>query len=52
MNQGNIYENGFPVFSIKEAVLTALLTLTQNTQPTFTNQSRNKFGVNNEIFIY
>ncbi len=49
---GPIIKIGFPVFIIKEAVLTALLDTTNNTRSTFTDQSRNKFGVNDEILIY
>lgn len=46
------YEIGFLVFTRKEAVLTALFKPTKMTRTTFTDQSRNKFGVNNEILIY
>ena len=48
----SFYEIGFLVFMQKEAVLSALSKPEFNTAATFTDQSRNKFGVNNEILIY
>jgi hypothetical protein len=47
-----LYEIGFPVFSLKEAFLTALSITKKQAKPTFTDQSRNKFGVKHEILIY
>jgi hypothetical protein len=46
------YEIGFPVFSLKEAIFSALLSYKKRTGSTFTDQSRNKFGVKHEILIY
>ena len=48
----SFYEIGFLVFMQKEAVLSALLKPEIKAITTFTDQSRNKFGVNNEILIY
>jgi len=47
-----VHKIGFPVFSLKEALLTVLLPIKNKTPPTFTDQSRNKFGVKHEILIY
>ena len=46
-----IYKIGFLVFMQKEAILSALFKPTTNIKTTFTDQSRNKFGVNDEILI-
>ena len=43
---------GFLVFMQKEAILSALFKPIKPMITTFTDQSRNKFGVNNEILIY
>ena len=48
----SFYEIGFLVFMQKEAILSALSKPKLNTITTFTDQSRNKFGINNEILIY
>lgn len=47
-----LYEIGFPVFSLKEAILTALSIPKIQARSTFTDQSRNKFGVKHEILIF
>lgn len=49
---GSFFEIGFLVFMVKEPVLSAHFEATKNTRSTFTDQSRNKFGKNNEILIY
>jgi len=48
----SFYEIGFLVFMQKEAILSALFKQADKTTSTFTDQYRNKFGVNNEILIY
>ena len=47
-----IFENGFHVFMLKEAVLGVRLDPFTNINATFTDQYRKKFGVNDEILIY
>ena len=47
-----LYEIGFPDFTVKEAVLSALFKTIITAKPTFTDHSRNKFGINDEILIY
>jgi len=52
MTMNPIYEIGFHVFKGKEAILSALFNTAKTKLTTFTDQSRNKFGVNHETFIY
>lgn len=47
-----IFENGFHVFTGKEAVLGVRLETLMNINATFTDLYRKKFVVNDEIFIY
>ena len=46
------HEIGFLVFMQKETILSVLSETGIKAITTFTDQSRNKFGVNNEILIY
>jgi hypothetical protein len=48
----HFYKIGYPDFMGNGAVLSALFKRAKTDKSTFTDHSRNKFGVNDEILIY